>query len=150
MFEMKRQAAPKAECPVSVQAGVLAAAILCLWGAFGFYDFESTAQAQSQNHDPYMIEAQGKRLATVKQAVPENAILGYLTDIDPASITAIAMFDAAQYTLAPRLIRMGATEEWILGNFTRPADFGRIGASHGLRVYRNFGNGVILYQGGGR
>jgi hypothetical protein len=118
--------------PIVVMAGLAAAAALCLWGTFETYAFETAYQ--QQNRDPYMIGAQFDRLAPVAAVVPQNAILGYLTDVPQGSLTESAMLIGAQYVLAPRLVVRGAGQEWVLGNFTRPADFGAFGRSRGLEL----------------
>jgi hypothetical protein len=143
---MKVQAASRAHVPFLVQAGVLATALLSLWGAFSYYDFESSAQGQSQNRDPYMIAAQAERFAALREQVPQNAVLGYLSDAEPGTMVASTIFGSAQYALAPRLVHASTSDEWVLGNFTRPVDFERVGAINGLRVERDFGNGVVLYR----
>jgi hypothetical protein len=66
-----------------------AVAALCLWGTLETYAFETTYQ--HQNRDPYMIAAQFDRLASVAALVPENAILGYLTDVQQGSVSESAM-----------------------------------------------------------
>ncbi len=143
---MKTPAARRARFPLSVRVGVVAAATLSLFGAFQFYDFETTAERQSQNRDPYMIGPQSERFSGLRQTVPENATLGYLTDAEPGSVLATTIFDAAQYALAPRLLQAGTTQEWVLGNFTQPLDFQALGAKYGLHLERYFGSGVVLYR----
>jgi hypothetical protein len=125
--------------------GLAAAALLSLWGTFEIYTFETTYQ--QQNRDPYMIGTQFDRLAPVAAAVPEDAILGYLTDVPQGSVTELAMLMGAQYVLAPRMVVRGAGRKWVLGNFTRPADFRAFGRSRGLELQRDFGNGVVLFRG---
>lgn len=131
--------------PVAAAVGLAAAAVLCLWGTLETYVFETAYQ--QQNRDPYRIAAQFDRLAPVATAVPENAILGYLTDVPQGSVTESAMLIGAQYVLAPRLVVRGAERDWVLGNFTRPADFAAFGRSRGLELQRDFGNGVVLFRG---
>jgi hypothetical protein len=131
--------------PLAAMAGLAAVAVLCLWGTLETYAFETSYQ--QQNRDPYMIGAQFNRLTPVAAAVPEDATLGYLTDVQQGSVTESAMLIGAQYVLAPRLLVRGTGREWVLGNFTRPADFGAFGRSHGLELQRDFGNGVVLFRG---
>lgn len=134
--------------PFTVSASVALVALVCLWGSFASYGFETAYQRQ--NSDPYMISQQFVRfeplLSTVPSAVPEDATLGYLTDASPASTTGLAMTLGAQYVLAPRLIEKGATDDRVIGNFTRPADFAALGQSYRLRLERDFGNGVVLFR----
>jgi hypothetical protein len=125
---------------------VLASAVLSLWGAFSYFGFESAEQRQSQNRDPYLIAANLERFSGFRQAIPERAVLGYLTDAEPGSTVATAIFSSAQYAVAPRLLHAGTTQEWVLGNFTKPTDYQAIGTQHGLRLEHDFGSGVVLYR----
>jgi hypothetical protein len=131
-----------------VRWGFLAAVLLCLPGLLVTRRLESDAQLSLA--DPYMVGMQAERLAGVQAAVPPGAILGYVTDLDGGSTAAQAIFNSAQYTLAPRLLAPGVKREWVLGNFARPADFDAFGRSRGLQMVRDFGNGVVLYKGAAR
>jgi hypothetical protein len=128
----------------TVTAGLAAATLLCLWGSIEQYRLESAYQEQSR--DPYLIGQQVSRFGALKQAVPENAELGYLTDMPAGSAEEGAMWFGAQYVLAPRLLAKGAEHDLVLGNFTRPADFAALGERNGLQLQQDFGNGVILYR----
>jgi len=130
--------------PARIVAGVAAAILFCLWGAFQSYGLESAYQRQSP--DPYQISAQFVRFAPVLSAVPENAVLGYVTDAEPGSTVDSALLLSAEYVLAPRLMTRGTNHDWVLGNFTRPADFAAFGKSRGLRLQQDCGNGVELYR----
>jgi len=127
-----------------LKVSVAVAAILSVWGVFEYFSFES--DYQKQTHDPYAIVAQADRLDGVRKVTSENAVLGYLTDAEPGSVIASAIFSGAQYVLAPRLLQPGASQDWVLGNFTRPADFAAVGHGHGLRVEQDFHNGVVLFR----
>jgi hypothetical protein len=130
--------------PARVVAGIAAAILVCLWGAFQSYGTESAYQRQSP--DPYQISAQFLRLGPVLSAVPENAVLGYVTDAEAGSVVDSALLASAEYVLAPRLVTRGANHDWVLGNFTRPADFAAFGKGLGLRMQQDCGNGVVLYR----
>jgi hypothetical protein len=69
-------------------------------------------------------------------------VLGYLTDDEPVG----GGFVSAQFYLAPRLLQESATHDRVLGNFAKPADYAAIGRRHGLRVERDFNNGVVLFR----
>jgi len=125
-------------------AAILLTAALAVIGAVQYWDAESTYQRQSP--DPYRVADQATRLAGIRDAVPANAVLGYLTDLPTEDTPATAMFFAAQYQLAPRLLQKDQSHELVLGNFTRPADFAALGRQHGLRLERDFGNGVVLFR----
>ena len=130
--------------PLAVIASVVVVSLVCLWGSFESYEFESAYQQQYR--DPYLISAQFMRFEPLLSAVPERTELGYLTDVEPGSVTDSAMLFGAQYVLAPRLVAKGAAHDWVLGNFSRPADFVAVGQSNGLRLQQDFGNGVVLFR----
>ena len=109
MAEGKSQSA---QYPARIIAGVAAAVILCLWGSFSFYEFQSAYEQQFS--DPYMVAEQATRFAGFLEAVPQNAVLGYKTDAPPGSMTEGSMFLSAQYTLVPRLLDYGVEHEWVL------------------------------------
>ena len=127
-----------------VTAAVLIAAVLALAGAFQYWDAETTFQHQSS--DPYRIADQGVRLADFRAAVPPNAVLGYLADVPFEDTLGQSMYFAAQYQLAPRVLERTESADLVLGNFTRPADFAALGRAHGLRLERDFDNGVVLFR----
>ena len=131
--------------PPAVMAGAVILPLLCVWGAWESYGAESAYQQQYR--DPYLIAAQSTRFAPFVPSVPDNAELGYLTDLAPG-VTDWAMFLGAQYALAPRLLERGVAHPWVLGNFTRPADFAAFGQAHGLKLQQDFGNGVVLFRKG--
>ena len=130
--------------PGKYTTAVLLAAALSLWGSIQYSGAESAYQRQSP--DLYRIADQAARFAELRATVPANAILGYLTDVPAEDILATSMFLAAQYELAPRVLQRGDSFEAVLGNFTRPADFASLGRQHGLRLERDFGNGVVLFR----
>jgi hypothetical protein len=141
---MKKDETVRIEYPVVAKAAVALAALLSLWGSFEYSGLESAYQQQF--HDPYQITAQFSRLDSVQSAIPEKAILGYLTDAVPGSVVGDAMFNGAQYVLAPRVLQKGTAFELVLGNFTKPADFAAVGRAQGLVLERDFGNGVVLFR----
>ena len=130
--------------PPGVKIGVAAAALLSLWGVVEYFGFETAYQ--KQNRDPYQIAAQSVRLEGARASLPDGATIGYLTDLEPGSVAASAMFNAAQYVLAPRILKKDREEPQVLGNFSRPADLAAIGRQHGLRIERDFQNGVVLFR----
>lgn len=132
------------EFPLRVRVGVASAALLSLWGAVEYFGFETAYQKQQT--DPYKIAAQADRLGLVRSSLPEDAVLGYLTDLEPGSVAASALFNGSQYVLAPRLLVQNTNQSRVLGNFSHPIDYGAIGRQHGLRLERDFGNGVILFR----
>jgi len=74
------------------------------------------------------VSAWEARLEPLKRALPENTrVLGYVSDLDLLEnpdqnqiFNEIDELPLTQYSLAPILVRPGADEEWLIGNFTRP------------------------------
>jgi hypothetical protein len=130
--------------PLRVRAGVAAAVALSMWGVVEYFGFETANQRQSR--DPYQVAAQATRLDGIPALVPEDAVLGYVTDLEPGSVGAMAIFNATQYTLAPRILRQDAAQSRVLGNFAHPADFSALGRQHGLSIERDFHNGIVLFR----
>lgn len=137
-------AAPQASNNLLTGGGIFLSAALTMLGAFQYMDAETTRQSESR--DVYKVGAQTARFAEFQTAVPQNAILGYITDVDDAQPIASAMLLSAQYTLVPRLLERGVLQDLVLGNFTHPADFVAFGQQRGLKLERDFGNGVILFK----
>lgn len=141
---MKKSETAQIEYPLAAKAAVALAALLSLWGSFEYSGLESAYQQQFR--DPYQIAAQFSRLDSLQSAIPEKAILGYLTDAAPGSVVGDAMFNGAQFVLAPRVLQKSTALDLVLGNFTKPGDFVALGRTQGMRLERDFGNGVVLFQ----
>jgi hypothetical protein len=125
---------------------VIAASLLAAWGAVENFQLETS----SSTRDPYMVGVQADRLAGVIQAVPRDAIVGYISDLNDASTAAQAMFNSARYTLAPRLLVQGTDRDFVLGNFSKPSDYAAIAREHGFSSAKDFGNGVVLFSKAGK
>jgi hypothetical protein len=130
--------------PLRVRIGVALAVVLSMWGVVEYFGFETAYQRQSR--DPYQVAAQAARLEGVAALVPEDAILGYVTDMEMENLSARVMFNSTQYTLAPRILRQDTNAVRVLGNFARPADFGDLGRRQGLSIERDFRNGIVLFR----
>lgn len=132
--------------PPLVRAGVLVAAALAVVIVFVVDQFERDFQPRTR--DPFQVQAQTERFRGVIEALPPAAVVGYLTDLEPADRSAPIIFRTAQYTLAPRLLQPGPGQEWVIGNFSKAGDFRAFGAGKGLQLVQDYGNGVVLYRRG--
>ncbi|HEV2444708.1 MAG TPA: hypothetical protein VGS58_02245, partial [Candidatus Sulfopaludibacter sp.] len=72
-----------------VTGAVMLAALLSLVGSAQFWSAESDYQRQSR--DPYRIADQADRLSAFRMAVPDNATVGYLTDVPANNILSTSM-----------------------------------------------------------
>jgi hypothetical protein len=130
--------------PARLKAALIAAALLGVWGAIeNLQSFQ--IDTEMNVGDPYMVNLQPARLAGVMEVIPRTVVVGYLSDSQNSSAAALAMFNSARYTLAPRLLVEGTDRDWVLGNFTKPADYAALARERGLRVVQDFGNGVVLF-----
>jgi hypothetical protein len=40
----------------------------------------------------------------------------------------------------------GNKPDWVLGNYSRPADYGAIASKHSLAMVQDFGQGLVLFR----
>jgi hypothetical protein len=137
--------APKEKHPFNT-AGLLVAVLLGIAGALQSYRAES--DYQEAHRDRYLISAQSPTFAPLVAMVPVDAEVGYLTDAQPGSDADASLFLSAQYLMAPRILARDTAHDWVLGNFGKPADFAAAGAARGLRLERDFGDGLVLFRRG--
>jgi hypothetical protein len=126
--------------PLRTVAGLSITALLSIYGAIQFYGAQ-TERNQAQP-DPYKLIDQERRFAPVKEIVPPNTRVGYVSDL----ATDVTLLLTAQYALAPRLIVKDSSAGWVIGNFTRPQDFEAFGRARGLILVKEFPDGVVLYR----
>jgi hypothetical protein len=126
------------------QLGTILAVVLSLWGAIEFIGLERSWNTEF--HDPYLIAAQHQRFEGVRQLIPADAVVSYASDLQPGSVVWSAAFNGAQYVLAPRLLEEGFKREWLLVNYSQPADFAALGQQHGFRIELDFGGGVLVMR----
>ncbi len=121
--------------------------LLALLACLDFYRLMSLYNRSHQ--DPYRIGAQQERWRQVSQLVPAGAVLGYISDMTLEERSAAPSSLAAPYALAPRLLvdlKPGREVRWVVGDFAKPADLQKIQAEHGLRLVRDFGGGLALFE----
>lgn len=127
-----------------VTIAITLAAVLCAWGAVEAYQWENVYQTQT--HDPYFVRLQESRLLQVLATVPENAVIGYVTDLEPGSTSDSAAFGTARYVLAPRILERSTKPAWVLGIVAKPDKAVALGASKGLVPVSPVNNGALLYR----
>jgi hypothetical protein len=95
-----------------------------------------------------------RRFQELRTVLPEGGVVGYqghpdLTTALPGQGLAhlhVRQFLLTQYALAPVLLIEGTEPEFVVGNF----DPGAVPLPpQGLRVVRDFGNGVVLFRRSG-
>jgi hypothetical protein len=119
----------------------------CILAAGSAYRSYSTLA--SPQPDAYGLERARTRMLPLAGRLPSSGIIGYLSDMPTSEHVGGMALHAVQYVLAPRAvvdIRFDPTPDWAIGNFSRPLDFRKLGEQHGLRIVRDFGEGVVLYR----
>ncbi len=126
---------------------LFAIGILAVYGALSSYQL-SAAYAK-QYPDAFGSVIAQVRFAPLLERVPATAVLGYFSDIDRASDAFNAAFLAAQHAVGPRLLVLVDAKdgpEWAVGNFSKPQDYGALGATHGYQMVADMGNGIVLFK----
>jgi hypothetical protein len=99
------------------------------------------------------ISTYERRFAELRTMLPARGVVGYLGHPEPAGATpreanAAALLHfrrylLAQYSLAPVLLIESTEPELVVGNFDSAAAYP---TPAGLRVVRDFGDGVVLFR----
>ena len=112
-------------------------ALLSLYSAAQLYVPRSGARDDSR-----LVELQ-RRFQVLDGVVPPDAKLGYISDLPPDA----GLVFGLQYAIAPRmLVKDGVPHQFVLGNFAQFVDHAEFGRSRSLTVFREFPNGVVLYE----
>jgi hypothetical protein len=133
--------------PLRILAGVGLVALLALAASLEFY--RTTTISNRSSGDPYEVETQVRRLREAAAVLPRDAVVGYVSDVPFDQVRGSAAFFGAQYALAPRvLVELPAREstDWVLGNFSKPADIAAVAQHHQLKLERDLGRGVIIFR----
>jgi hypothetical protein len=83
------------------------------------------------------------RFDGVKRALPEHGIIGYVGD-PHGEEGGIRDYYLTQYALAPLIVDYSPAHHLVVGNI--PDVNSTILANHDLKLLKDFGNGVRLYQ----
>ena len=133
--------------PWTVPAAIGAVICLSLWGCLNFYQL--TSMLNSSKKDPYGLLLQERRFRQVDTMLPQDAVVGYISDVPFGGVRGSAAFFGAQYVLAPRLVvELPARQklEWVLGNFSEPGDYGGVAEAHQLAIVKDFGSGIVVFR----
>jgi len=75
-----------------------------------------------------------------------HLVVGYISDCNDNSDENGIAFGMTQYVLSPILLVRGTKRDFIVGNFHRARPNTKAFAKENLSIYKDFGNGVILFE----
>ena len=88
-----------------------------------------------------------QRFDGIRKELPPEGVIGYVTDINPEEIAAAgAEYFLTQYALSPVIVDNSIKYPLVAGNFHGDAPKNFI-SGKGLTLRKNFGNGVMLFNG---
>ena len=141
----------KPRSPIVIGIGAGAAALLCLMAALEYY--RSTTVYNEEFPDPYRIGFQEDRFREAGEMIPEDAVIGYISNEDIASVRGSAAYFGAQWALTPRIVVPHASQyvtDLVLGNFSANVETAeitsKIAREQNWQVVRDFDAGVVLFR----
>ncbi len=97
-----------------------------------------------------LVSVYDKRFRAVRQFLPENGVVGYITDNDPQEVFsdsyAIQRFYLTRYALSPLVVVNSTDQKHVVGDFHNSQPNIKDCESKGLSVVKDYGNGVILFK----
>ena len=109
------------------------------------------SKARAVFGDPYGVLAQDARLQGVISSVALGGAVGYLNEPNLDAFTGAKKLLGAQYAFAPRMLvrQEQSPQQQVIGDFSGPVNLEGFARMYGLRVVRDFGNGIVLFQRNG-
>ena len=116
--------------------------------AFGFYNFKALQKGiqRYQRGEPDQITIYEKRFMELKAMLQNHLVVGYVSDYADNSDENGIAFSMTQYVLSPILLVRGTKRDFIVGNFHRAKFNIKAFEKENLSMYKDFGNGVILFE----
>ncbi len=114
--------------------------MLSIWGQFADNLKELSPNPSLSTHDSVSLYEQ--RFTEVKRILPEQGVVGYLSDTAADS----AEFYMTQYALSPLIIDKSQPHELVIGNFANRNLDPKMLTYMSLNVRADFGNGVKLFS----
>ena len=82
----------------------------------------------------------------LKAMLQNSLVIGYVSDYDDNSDENGIAFSMTQYVLSPILLVRGTKRDVIVGNFQNVKPNIKAFEKENLSIYKDFGNGVILFE----
>lgn len=87
-----------------------------------------------------------KRFFSLRELLPRHCVAGYVSDDADEEEDGTARLYVARYALSPVILVRSLEHRFIVGNFHNPSAGLELYKKKGLIPFRNFGNGVILFE----
>ena len=87
-----------------------------------------------------------KKFTELKEVLQNHLTVGYVSDYDDKSNEDGIAYGMTQYVLAPIILVRGIKRNFIVGNFHSTKPNIKAYEKENLSLYRDFGNGVILFE----
>src|SRR5579864_316345 len=97
------------------------------------------APGPTRLHPDDIAQRSDQRFSSLKAALPQQGIVGYIGDSG-----APADYYLAQYALAPLVVDHSPYHPLVVGNFSAPLPPQGLPYAH-LQLLKDFGNGVLLF-----
>jgi hypothetical protein len=141
---------------MKVKIGILLIVSIMLAQSYSLFGREAGKYSRSDMSENRFVNIRERQFAALRAILPPKGIIGYASDARPEDMG--REYFLIQYALAPLVVvnsDSGVSPEYVVGVFddtlsdktTSGAGGGAIEKS--LVLVRDFGNGVMLFRGGG-
>ncbi len=126
--------------------------VLFLFTAIIIFSFHNNFKALQKGIQRYkrkesdQITLYEKRFMELKEFLQNHLAVGYVSDYDDNSDEDGIAYSMTQYVLAPIILVRGIKRNFIVGNFHSAKLNIKAYEKENLSLYRDFGNGVILFE----
>jgi hypothetical protein len=125
---------------------------LFLFAAIIIFSFHNNFKALQKGIHRYkrkeldQVTIYEKRFIELKALLQNHLVVGYVSDYDDNSDEDGIAYSMTQYVLAPTILVRGIKRNFIVGNFHSAKPNIKAYEKENLSLYRDFGNGVILFE----
>jgi len=99
----------------------------------------------TQNVSKDEITLDEQRFEALRKTLPSRGVVGYVSDRENEA-DSVRGYYRTQYYLAPLVVASDPGRELVVANLSSPSIVAAFAAAHGLRVTKDFGNGVALLR----
>ena len=134
---------PRGAYPWRAKAGIAVMLLMAALAAGTFAGYRTALQQSLM--EPDIVTRSEQRFHGLRAVLPKSGVVGYLSDArGPMEKT--RSYYLAQYALAPVVIAQDTNHELVVGNCASALGVARLASASGLKVVRDFNNGVALLR----